>query len=362
VSTTGSAPSSDVHTAQAAADPSPQRRGLVVVTHGSWGWRLLVGGGTALAFGVVAVLPFLLPILEARLVSRFVALGVALLGLQFVVGRAGQLSLCHGVFVGIGSYGTTIALSTFGLPHLAALGLAPVLGFVFGCLVGLLGLRIRAIYLGPVTLSVAVVFPMFVKRFGWFTGGSSGLPIKRELTPPAFLGFESSEYYLWTHLVIVAVAVVAVVVVRNVVLSPVGLAVRATAENPLSAATSGIDVRRTRVVAYGFGAAVGALGGGLLVLDTPIVGADSYDLFRSLGYYAAVMVGGAVSMIGAALGALILVGVPRLMVVYDLRTGPNLILGLLLVVSTLLTPGGLSVPLRRVAERLVVIRRTSGRD
>jgi branched-chain amino acid transport system permease protein len=308
------------------------------------------------AVAVVAVLPFVLPVLEARLVSRFVALSVALLGLQFVVGRAGQLSLCHGVFVGIGSYGTTIALSTWGLPHLVAVGFAPVLGFAFGCLVGLLGLRIRAIYLGPVTLSVAVVFPMFVKRFGWFTGGSSGLPITRELTPPSFLGLETPEYYLWTHLVIVAVAVVAVVVVRNVVLSPVGMAVRATAENPLSAATSGIDVRRTRVVAYGFGAAVGALGGGLLVLDTPIVGADSYDLFRSLGYYAAVMVGGAASMIGAAFGALILVGVPRLMAVYDLRTGPNLILGLLLVVSTLVTPGGLSVPLRRLAERVVGVR------
>ena len=120
-----------------------------------------------------------------------------------------------------------------------------------------------------------------------------------------------------------------------------------------AAATSGVDIRRTRVVAYGFGAAVGALGGGLLVLDTPIVGADSYDLFRSLGYYAAVMVGGAASMIGAAIGALILVAVPRLMAVYDLRTGPNLILGLMLVVSTLLSPGGLSVPMRRLADRLV---------
>lgn len=342
-------------------EPAPQptvvvgRRALSVL-HGSTQWRLLVGGSIGLAFLFIAVIVFFLPVIEARLVSRFVALGVALLGLQFVVGRAGQLSLCHGVFVGLGSYSTTIAISRFDWPHLAGVAMAPVVGFLFGCLVGLLALRIRATYLGPVTLSVAVVFPMFVKRFSWFTGGSSGLPLVKEMTPPSFLGLNETERYLWNHLIIVAIALLALVLARNVVLGQVGMAVRAVAENPLSAATSGINVRRTRVLAYGWGSAFGALGGGLLVLDTPVVGADSYDLFRSLGYYAAVMVGGAASMIGAVLGAMLLVGVPWLIDSYSLGASPNLILGLLLVGSILAAPGGLAVAVRDYVAGLIEVR------
>ena len=260
------------------------------------------------------------------------------------------------MFVGVGSYATTIAVSRYELPQLVGVAIAPVCGFVVGCFIGLLALRIRATYLGPVTLSVAVVFPMIVKRFGWFTGGSGGLPLVRQLQPPSWLGISSTEVYKWNHLVIVAIAALALLVARNVVASPVGLAVRAVAENPLSAGTSGINVRRVRVVAYGWGAAFGGLGGGLLVLDTPVVGADNYDLFRSLGYYAAVTVGGAASMIGAVFGAALLVGVPWLMESYSIGASPNLVLGVLLVASILVAPGGIAVAVRDYVAGLIDVR------
>ena len=316
------------------------------LVRGSARWRVLTSGVAVAVLVVVVGAAFVFPILEARLVSRFVALAVALLGLQFVVGEAGQLSLCHGAFVGAGSYATTIAAARLDLPVPAAVLFAPVVGFALGALVGTLAVRLRATYLGPVTLSVAVVFPMVVKRLGWLTGGSSGLGLVRQMSPPRWLGLTQTRYYVWNHMVIVAIAVVAVVMARNVRASQVGLAVRAVAANPLSAVASGIHVQRLRVVSYAWGAAFGALGGGLLVIDTPIVGADNYDLFRSLGYYAAVMVGGAASMFGAALGAALLVVVPRIVEVLDVRAGPNLVLGVLLVVSTLVAPAGFVPPLR----------------
>jgi branched-chain amino acid transport system permease protein len=318
-----------------------------------WRWLQVLAAAAALFLLIAPV--FVLPIIEARLLSRFVALGVALLGLQFVVGQGGQLSLCHGVFVGLGSYTTTIAVAVHDLPHLVGLGLAPVVGFFGGCVVGMLALRIKATYLGPVTLSVAVAFPMIVKRFAWVTGGSGGLPLVHDLEPPAWTGISETKPYLWHHLVIVGIAIIAYVFMSNIVHSPVGLAVRAVADNPISAATSGINVRRARVMAYGVGAAFGALGGGLLVIDTPVVGADSYDLFRSLGYYAAVMVGGVASMGGALLGAGLLIGVPWFTDTYGLRVGPNLVFGSLLLTATLVAPGGLIVPIRAYLSGLVHI-------
>ena len=201
-------------------------------------------------------------------------------------------------------------------------------------------------------MSVAVAFPMIVKRFAWFTGGSSGLSVVRTLHPPGFLGLNANRAYVWSHMIIVAIAVVAVFGARNVLNSPVGLSVRAMAENPLAAEAS-VNVWRTRVIGYGWGAAFGGLGGALLVIDTPIVGADSYDLFRSLGYYGAVMVGGASSMIGAAIGAVLLVTVPWLIESNGWNLSSNLVLGGLLVGSTIIAPGGLVILARRGIDRFV---------
>ena len=309
------------------------------LVRGSREWRLVMAAAWSLALLALLVPPFILPVFQGRLVTRFAALAVALLGLQFVVGRAGQLSLCHGVYVGLGSYTTAILVGSRGWPHLAGIALAPVVGFAGGCLVGLLSLRIRATYLGPVTLSVAVAFPMIVKRFSWLTGGSSGMPIVDDVAIPPFF---PDDPHLWNHVVVVAIGVVAFLCARNLARSPVGLAVRAVASVPLSAAAYGIDVGRYRVAAAGTGAAFGALGGALLVIDTPIVGADSYDLFRSLGYYAAVVVGGAASLAGAVLGSALLTGVPFLLATYGLLVGPNLVFGVLLLASVFVAPGGLA--------------------
>ena len=327
-----------------------------VLVRGSRRWRLVIGALGTLAVMVVVVAAFILPIIEGRLVTRFVALSVALIGLQFVTGPSGQLSLCHGVFVGVGSYTMTILVARWHVHHIVGLVGAPVVGFAVGCLVGTLALRIRATYLGPVTLGVAVAFPMILKRFAWLTGGSSGLPLPRAVQPPSWFGDSVARAHQWTHLLIVVIAVAAFVAARNLQRSTVGLSVHAVADNSLSAAASGINVRRTRVVAYGWGAAFGALGGALLVLDTPIVGADNYDLFRSLGYFAVVMVGGAALMSGAVFGAAVLVAVPWLIQTFDVGAAPNLVLGALLVAATLAAPDGVAPTIARWCGAVVEVR------
>lgn len=330
-------------------------RRAVHVRRGSARWRALVLAALLAGLALVTVPVFLLGPYEGRLVTRFVALAVALIGLQFVLGRAGMLSLCHGAFVGLGAYATSLAASRWGWPIAVGVILAPVSGFGAGCLVGLLALRIRATYLGPVTLAVAVAFPMVVKRFAWLTGGSSGLPLDAVLQPPPWLWLPAGRPYLWTHLVVLAIALPALLAAHNLARSPVGLAVRAVATGPTPATASGVPVRRYRVLAFGVGAAFGGLGGGLLVLDTPIVGADSYDLARSLSYYAAVVVGGTAALAGPVLGAALLTAVPWLLSTYGLRMSQNLVFGGLLLLVTFAAPGGLAAAAQgRLATVLVI--------
>jgi branched-chain amino acid transport system permease protein len=332
----------------------PVGRRAVHVVRGSPSWRLAVALGLLAALAAVVLPVLVLGPYESRLVTRFVGLSVALAGLQFVLGRAGMLSLCHGAFVGLGSYATSLATSRWGWPVLAGVALATVVAFGGGSLVGLLALRIRATYLGPVTLAVAVAFPMIVKRFAWMTGGSSGLPLGDGLVPPSWLGI-SDRPYIWVHLVVVAVAALALAGAHNLSRSPVGLAVRATATTPVAATASGVPVRRYRVAAFAVGAAFGGLGGALLVLDTPIVGADSYDLARSLGYYAAVMVGGTTALAGGVVGSALLTGVPWLLGVYSLRMSQNLVFGALLLLVTFLAPGGAVAAARARLDAVLVV-------
>lgn len=336
-------PDEEVDTGE--AERTTPRR-VLAVQRGSTPWRLLVAGLWAASLVALIAPVLVLPVIEARLVTQFVALAVGLMGLQFVVGKGGMLSLCHGVFVGLGSYATTIAAGRYGLTIGLALLFAPIAAFLGGCLVGLLALRIRAIYLGPVTLAVAVAFPSILKRFDWFTGGSSGLPLPTRLQPPSWTGLDPNDAYIWRHLVIVGVAILAYLAMANLVRSPVGLAVQAMATGPIAAATSGVNVARYRVVAFGVGAAFGGLGGGLLTIDTPIVGADSYDLFRSLGYFAAVVVGGVAVVLGAAIGSAIVTGVPWILTTYGLQVSPNLVFGALLLIVMFVAPGGLAAALR----------------
>ena len=186
-----------------------------------------------------------------------------------------------------------------------------------------------------------------------------GWPILRDMRAPGFLhqlGLSPERPYRWVHVIVCIIATLALVVAHNLRHSTTGLVIRAAATNPISAAASGINVRRTRVLAYAVGSAFGAVGGSLLVLETPIVSADSYDLFRSLGYYAAVVVGGVGSLAGAAIAAALLVGVPWIIAVYDVRLGPNLVFGLLLITVTSLAPGGVVAALSaKLAEVITVV-------
>ena len=146
-------------------------RGRIKVVRGSGTWR-----GLAIVTGIglvaLAIVPmFFLGFLEARTWTELIAVTVVLWGLGLVMGPAGQLSLGHGAFVGVGAYTMAVAVARYGASPLIGIAAAVVIGFVVGAVVGLPGLRIKGQYLAMVTIAWAVAFPMIIQRFDWFTGG-----------------------------------------------------------------------------------------------------------------------------------------------------------------------------------------------
>ena len=142
-------------------------------------------------------------------------LAIALLGLNLLTGFNGQISLGHGAFFAIGSYGAAILMVKFGLPYWAAIPLASVVCFVAGFLFGFPALRFGGLYLALATFALAVATPQILsyKGFDALTGGSQGLTLAKP-SAPFGIGLTADQ---WLYLVCLACAAALYWAARNLV-------------------------------------------------------------------------------------------------------------------------------------------------
>lgn len=310
------------------------------VTRGTPSHRLVAMGLPVLVALVAIGVVFGMPVIEGRLVTRIVAMTVILWGLDVQLGLGGQLSLGHGAFAGIGAYTAAVTMGVHGWPFPLALLAAALLGLATGAVVALPSLRIQGQYLAMITLGAAVAFPYVIRRYAWFTGGPDGPRISYEFLPPRWMGLDISHYSRWTHLIVCIVALLCYFAVRWIVTGPVSRHIRSVADNPAAASAFGVRVGLVRVYTVSLSAAVAALGGALLLFETPAVTADSFAVFFSLSLYAAAVFGGIGTLIGSFFGALLLIAAPWAVSKLGLKMEPELLAGVVLVVFTLVARGG----------------------
>ncbi|MFD3356885.1 ABC transporter permease subunit, partial [Streptomyces fradiae] len=229
------------------------------------------------------------------------ALAVVLLSLVVVTGRSGQISLGQAGYAGLGALFT--ALLAAGrlpglprLPELAALAAAVVLVAPLGLLTGWPAIRRRGPALALVTLAVGVAVSRFVLAQPYAT---AGLEVER----PA--GFLTDRRYYLLELAVLAGALTAVAALRG---GRTGRALAALRDHEAGAAAAGVPVPALKVLAFVAGAALAALGGGLLSMSVRAFDAAAFDPVRALLWFAAVLVLGADSLLAPLLAAALLVG------------------------------------------------------
>jgi branched-chain amino acid transport system permease protein len=269
-----------------------------------WWPRLAVAGLAGAALPLLGLGGFQLQVGIDALVLALLAVG-----LNVVVGWAGLLDLGYVAFFGFGAYGFALLssnqLSSAGihLPAYASLPAVLVAAAVLGLLVGLPSRRLIGDYLAIVTLFFGEAFVEFTNNVAPGTlGGPNGIfgidPVRafgHQLTT------DEGYYYL---LVIALVATMAVL--RLLETSRTGRAWRAVREDPLAAASMTIPVNRLRLMAFAFGAMVAALAGTIFAAQQISVFPTDFDTPYLILIYAGLILGGAGSIGGAALGALIL--------------------------------------------------------
>ncbi|HXY92378.1 MAG TPA: branched-chain amino acid ABC transporter permease, partial [Acidimicrobiia bacterium] len=261
--------------------------------------------------------------------------------------------------MGIGAYATALLLLHTHLPLAAVLVLASGATGLAGLVIGVGAARLRGPYLAGATLALAVALPGIAYRWPSVLGGDTGLSINQPV-PPSFLGsdFDQQEWIAWIS---AFCAVVALVVLANLVRSRYGRSFRAVRDDEIAAGLVGIHVARTQVVAFVVSSTCAGLGGALLALSTGTVNPLGFPLSLSIALVAAMVIGGIGSLVGALWGAILVVYLPQWATSVSNRFGfstavsSNLAFafyGLALIVVMLLLPGGIQGGVRTLVERV----------
>lgn len=269
-------------------------------------------------------------------VYRKMLLWVALaLGYNFLFGICGQVAFSHFAFYGIGAYSVVILLFQFHLP----LPLAIVLGVVICVLVALAvaipSTRLEGFYLALATLALAQLFVVVLNEGGALTGGTSGIANYRL---PDIVGVRIRGP--WFTAVIVLLVVGTYAVLWRLDRSWFGRACRAVRDNPEAAAAMGVNVARTKVIAFTLTSALAGIAGMVYAfvdntVNPPIFGIDNAFLLLFM-----VIVGGAGRHAGAVIGAVLLFLLPFWL---SPVVGHHhvLVFGVLVLAAILLQPRGL---------------------
>lgn len=240
------------------------------------------------------------------LLSYWLVFVIATMGLNLTVGYAGQKSLGHAAFFGIGAYTVALVMKA-GFSFWLGLPLAMAGCFVLGLALGFPALRVQSIYLAFATLGFNTAVWLVLRNEEWLTGGTYGI---NNIERPGFLGLslESSAAYYYF---VLGVALVLGALLWGLLRSPWGKAFTALRDNPIRAESLGINVRAYTLLAFAIGAVYAGVAGALFASLVQFIEPAPFAVGTSFMMYLMVVMGGPGYFFGPLLGAAVGVLLPE---------------------------------------------------
>ncbi|MEB3420653.1 branched-chain amino acid ABC transporter permease [Salipiger marinus] len=306
--------------------PAPGSRGLPL--------RSLL---TALGVLALAVIPVMAPGLQL-LVNLALAKGLAVLGVTVLL-RAGQVSFGHALFFGVSAYAGAFCVAALPGADLVLVLVAGVIGAALaGLLVGLFVVRYRGIFFGMLNLAFSMIFWSILEKFYHVTGGADGIRLDR----PTVLGMELGRGAFELVLFYLAIALVLGLgwFTLRWFASPVGQLFQTIKTNETRLEYLGLSPRRVLLSGYLLSAVLCGVGGSLMGMTQGVVTPEYVWWVRSAEMVFIAVLGGAGSVRGAFVGALIY----EMVRVYASAFAGDIwqmLLGAFLLVIILFAPGGI---------------------
>jgi branched-chain amino acid transport system permease protein len=290
----------------------------------------------------IAVLPLLFTDAYWRTNLTVCALNVALaVGLDFVLGYAGQLNLGQSAFYGLGAYASTLLVTRLGIPFWVALTGAIALSCLAGTVLALFAVRLRGHYLAIASLGFAVItYQILVNWIGLTQGplGIYGIPPPPALVLPGLLTIDFHDLANLFYLV-AAFALLSYLLLDQLVRSPIGEALIAVREDEVSAASLGINCAAWKVFAFAVSSGIAGAAGCFYPSVVGTLVPDAFFMTESFTILAMVVVGGTGTLVGPVCGAILLTVLPELLRgIGELRL---VTYGVALTLVVLFMPGGI---------------------
>jgi ABC-type branched-subunit amino acid transport system ATPase component/ABC-type branched-subunit amino acid transport system permease subunit len=237
------------------------------------------------------------------LLTEVLVFGLFALAFDVMLGHAGVMSLGHSAFLGVAAYTTGLLLARFRAPVEASLAAGAAAGLVTAVVVGALVLRKRGVYLAMLTLAMSQVFYYAALMWTPVTGGTDGLGNLPVLYLSAPLGWRLSKRPLTRYYVVAAIVLAAMLVIRHVLASPLGRAMRAVRANETRAAACGYDTRRVKLAAFAISGLFSGLAGALLTVVLEFVPIENIHWPMSGTVLIMALFGGTGTLLGPFVGA-----------------------------------------------------------
>jgi branched-chain amino acid transport system permease protein len=274
------------------------------------------------------------------------------IGLDFVLGYAGQLNIGQSAFYGIGAYASTLFIMKLAVPFWIAFALGVLISGIAGALLSLFAVRLRGHYLAIASLGFAVITYQVLLNWIGLTQGPLGIyaiapppPITLPYLPRVVFSNAANFFYLTAGF-----ALLVYFILDQLVRSPIGETLTAIREDELSAASLGIDGPKWKAFAFAISSAVAGAAGCFYASFVGTLVPDAFFITESFSILAMVIVGGMGTLIGPVFGAILLTLLPELLrSIGDLRL---IVYGASVTLVVLFMPGGLVQAGRLMARRV----------
>lgn len=299
-----------------------------------WPWALL-----GLLYAAIVALPFIVNSYVLFVLTQVAINCIVALGLNLVLGYAGQFAFANAAFVAVGAYTVALVKLHFGVPYLLGLPLAGIVTAAVGIVVGLPALRLRGLYLAMATMAFALFLQWLLVHWPSVTFGAGGVSVPAPDFASPF-AYETNVYLLS-----VLVASVTALAIWNLVRSPVGRAFVALRDTETGAQAVGVHLARYKTVAFALSAFCAGIAGGLHVALLRFVAPESYDLAQMVMHFTMVVVGGLGSISGSLIGAVLITWLPE--VLRAVKGVQEIVFGVILMCCMVFMPDGVYGMLRR---------------
>lgn len=291
--------------------------------------------GLGLVIAVLLVLPFILPnSYYMDLAIRMAINAIIVIGLNLLIGFAGQISLGHAGFLGIGAYASAVLPTHFGFHPLLAMAAGAAATAVIAGVVAKPIFKLKGNYLAMATLGLGIIINIALRNEAQWTGGPDGMAVPAL----ALFGMELSSDKQW-YWVVAALLVISVWASLNIIDSPFGRALRALHGSEVASQVVGVNIVRYKVSIFVLSAVFASIMGSITAHYIGFVTPNFADFFHSIELVTMVVVGGMASVFGSIVGAVLLTALPQALATFE--GWETVVFGSVLMLCMIFLPKGL---------------------